>query len=133
MLTDSARDRARVAREGLVARPLAAAGRGAARGRTTRSGRDAAACEENMRESINRSFQCSTGGFRRRVMRETSSRVVVGRKEGWRGAVSARASGFPRFRMECEVESRSVDRATRRDARYDEADAVPTRRSPRSA
>ena len=39
-------------------------------------------------------------------MRETSSRVVVGRKEGWRGAVSARASGFPKFRMECEVESR---------------------------
>jgi hypothetical protein len=63
MLTGSARDRARVAREGLVARPLAAAGRGAARGRTTRSGGDAAACEENMRESFNRSFRCSDRWF----------------------------------------------------------------------
>ena len=63
MLTGSARDRARVAREGLVARPLAAAGRGAARGRTTRSGGDAAAFAENMRESINRSFRCSARWF----------------------------------------------------------------------
>jgi len=64
-------------------------------------------------------------------MRETSSRVVVGRKEGWRGAVSARASGFPRFRRECEVESRggrsrdASRRAIRRGGRRPDPSIAP--------
>ena len=64
-------------------------------------------------------------------MRETSSRVVVGRKEGWRGAVSARASRFPRFRRECEVESRggrsrdASRRAIRRGGRRPDPSIAP--------